>query len=427
MSPGVDVAVIGAGPAGAAAAVLLARAGIEVRVFDRAVFPRDKCCGDGLTALALRELEALGFDPGALASFQAVSRVTVRSPRGRRIRYSLPEGNGIHAAVARRQDFDAALVGLARSAGATVCEGVALRDAVAGDDGVTLGFGADHEPLTARMVIAADGMWSPTRKALGLAANGYRGEWHAFRQYFCGVSEQASEELFVWFEPDLLPGYGWSFPLGDGRANVGFGIQRERHQVGDMARMWKALPARGHVREVLGCHAEPEAAHRAWPIPARIARLPLIGGRTMFAGDAAGACDPMTGEGIGQALLSGRLAAETLIAHFRRGFADPAEALAAYERSMRRELVADDRMARALIPLLARPRVAHAALCVTAATPWTRRNFVRWMFEDYPRAIAATPRRWQRGALTPAGAFADTARAFADTAGSAPPTTIGTP
>ena len=77
----------------------------------------------------------------------------------------------------------------------------------------------------ARYAIAADGMWSPTRKALGLGVDGYRGEWHAFRQYFTDVGPRAARQLFVWFDPDLLPGYAWSFPLPDGGANVGFGIQ----------------------------------------------------------------------------------------------------------------------------------------------------------------------------------------------------------
>ena len=71
-------------------------------------------------------------------------------------------------------------------------------------------------------------MWSPLRKLLGLATPGYLGEWHAFRQYFHQTTGPASRRLWVWFEPDLLPGYAWSFPLPDGRANVGFGVLRGR-------------------------------------------------------------------------------------------------------------------------------------------------------------------------------------------------------
>ncbi|MEM9519048.1 MAG: NAD(P)/FAD-dependent oxidoreductase [Actinomycetota bacterium] len=395
-----DIAIIGAGPAGATAAALLARDGRDAHVFDKSTFPRDKCCGDGLTTLALRELDAIGFDPSTVASWQQVDDVVIRSPRGRERRYSLPEGAGYHAAVARREDFDAALVDLARSDGAKINEGMALTGVEPDDDGVTLCFG--DSSFRARHLIAADGMWSPVRKHLGLSVDGYRGEWHAFRQYFSNVSPRAASELMVWFDEDLLPGYAWSFPLDDERANVGFGIQRgsQRYSIGDMKQLWPDLLARPHIREFLGADAEPESPHKAWPIPARVGRVPLVGPHTMFVGDAAAVTDPMTGEGIGQAILTGRLAAEALLAG--------GDALAHYEHETRRELVADDRMARVLVPLLANPTIAGAALKATGATAWTRRNFARWMFEDYPRAMVATPRRWHRGMFTGPGAYADT-------------------
>ncbi len=393
-----DIAIIGAGPAGSAAATLLARAGRGVTLFDRASFPREKCCGDGLTALALRELEALGLSPDTVDSWQPVDDVVVRGPSGRETRYPLPGGPGIHAAVARRVDLDNSLVALARSAGADVRESTPLRDAKAAGEGVELTVGAD-ERLTARQVIAADGMWSPTRKALGLTVEGYRGEWHAYRQYYRNVSPRASRELVIWFEKDLLPGYAWSFPLADGRANIGFGIQRGgTHAVGDMNALWADLLERPHIKEILGADAEPEDRHLAWPIPARVGRVPLVGPSTLFVGDAAAVTDPMTGEGIGQALLTGRLAAEAVLGTEDAGLF--------YEREVRRELVADDRMARALIPLLGKPLIARGAIRLTGATGWTRRNFARWMFEDYPRAMIATPRRWHRGMFTGSGAFA---------------------
>ena len=396
----VQTVVIGAGPAGSTAAALLARGGHEVLFVDKATFPRDKCCGDGLTALALRELERLGLDPGAVESWIVVDQVTIRSPSGKERHYPLPAGPGYHAAVARRADLDAALVDLARDAGAPLEEGAGLLTATARGDGVELELERVGR-VRARNVIGADGMWSPLRKALGLAVPDYRGEWHAFRQYYANVSERANRELIVWFEPDLLPGYAWSFPLPNRRANIGFGIQRGgRQSVGNMKQLWTELLARPHVRDALGPDATPEDPHKAWPIPARIGRVPLTGPHTMFVGDAAAVTDPMTGEGIGQALLTGRLAAEALLWR-----SDPVDH---YERAARAELVADDRMARLLIPMLARPWIARGALKLTAATPWTRRNFARWMFEDYPRAIVATPRRWHRRMFTGPGAYAPT-------------------
>ncbi|RMH74751.1 MAG: geranylgeranyl reductase family protein [Actinomyces sp.] len=400
-----DVLVVGAGPAGTAAAIHLTRAGIDTLVVDRAHFPRDKTCGDGLTTLALRELEDLGLDPATVASWTPVREAVLVAPSGREHRLPLPDGPGLYAAVARRHHLDHALVELARRRGAPVVEGRALTAVAVDDAGVTVTF-ADGGHARCSRLVAADGMWSPVRRALVPdAADGYRGEWHAFRQYLTGVDPRAARELVVWFEPDVIPGYAWSFPVGDSTANVGFGLRRRGRLAGaEMAALWRDLLARPRLRAVLGPDATPEGPHRAWPIPARIGRLPLTaaGGRVLFVGDAAGAADPLTGEGIGQALVTGRLAAAALAG----APTDPGAAGRAYRHATRRHLLADDRMARALGPLLARRRIAEAALRLVGATAWTRRNTARWMFEDYPRALVATPRRWHRGMFTGPGAYA---------------------
>src|SRR3954464_12450427 len=110
-----DVSVVGGGPAGSAAAISLARAGRDVVLVDKARFPRDKCCGDGLTAGALRRLEALGLRPEAGASWERVADVSVGSPSGRTVDFPMPRGQGLFAAVARRVDLDAALLDVARA------------------------------------------------------------------------------------------------------------------------------------------------------------------------------------------------------------------------------------------------------------------------------------------------------------------------
>ena len=157
---------------------------------------------------------------------------------------------------------------------------------------------------------------------------------------------RAAQRLWVWFEPDLLPGYAWSFPLPGGRANVGFGIPRDGvRRVQDMKALWPELLARPHVAEAIGPEAVAAAPHKAWPIPARVDRTVLARGRTLFVGDAARACDPLTGEGIGQALLTGTLAARAIVA---AGALRPEVARAGYERLVRREWVPDHRMAAAL-------------------------------------------------------------------------------
>ncbi|MEA2715842.1 MAG: hypothetical protein QOI99_159, partial [Actinomycetota bacterium] len=125
----VDVAVVGGGPAGAAAAIVLARAGRDVVLVDKATFPRDKCCGDGLTAAALRELEWLGLRPESVPDWQVVDQAWVRGPTGRTVRFPLPEGRGQYAACAPRAQLDAALLDVARAAGVKVHDGHALTGA----------------------------------------------------------------------------------------------------------------------------------------------------------------------------------------------------------------------------------------------------------------------------------------------------------
>src|ERR1700727_3681678 len=110
---GADLVVVGCGPAGAAAAISAARAGLKVIVVDRATFPRDKCCGDGLTTGALRRLEHLGLDPSTLRSWQPVRQARVRASSGREATFALPSDGTTWAATAKRLELDAALVELA--------------------------------------------------------------------------------------------------------------------------------------------------------------------------------------------------------------------------------------------------------------------------------------------------------------------------
>ena len=402
-----DVAVVGAGPAGAAAAIVLARANRQVVLIDKATFPRDKCCGDGLTAAALRRLEALGLDPASVASWESDDEVVVVTPNGRKLRLPLPSNSGQFVAAARRADLDLALVELAAAAGVEVIQGHAVVEAAgaAGGQAVALGLD-DGRQVRSHFAIAADGMWSPVRKALGLGQPGYLGDWQAGRQYYTGVGPQA-RSLWVWFEPDMVPGYAWSFPLPGGAANVGYGVVRRPGQPSGPSELKGQridLLARPHIAEVLGPDATPDGPWRAWPIPAGIGANPLsgLGGRVLFAGDAARACDPMTGEGIAQALETAELAARAMIS---AGPKRPGAAAARYQRQVRWGMAVDDRLAQVLSRVLSHRRGSIGAMRLVESTTWSRRVFARWMFEDYPRAILVTPHRWHRQLFQRPGAF----------------------
>jgi len=169
----------------------------------------------------------------------------------------------------------------------------------------------------------------------------------------------------------------------------------------EMGDLWRDLLQRPHIAEIIGEQAVGEDNHKAWPIPARVGELPLTAHRTFFVGDAAAACDPMTGEGIGQALQTGIAAAEAVI-----GAATPAGAAASYERAVETELAVDMRFAATLGNVLTNQTGAEWALKTAGMTNWTSRNFARWLFEDYPRAVLGTPGRWRRDLFSQPGAYA---------------------
>jgi len=405
--PPSDVAIVGAGPAGSAAAIVLRRLGRQVVLVDKASFPRDKCCGDGLTTAALRRLQDLGLDPAAVKSWAPVEGAEVVATDGYRLDLPLP-GGGQFAASARRADLDSELVALARRAGAHVVEGCAVTTVAEayGGEGISVGLD-DGSRIAARYVIACDGAWSSVRRALGLTEPGYLGDWQAGRQYFDRVGPEA-RQLWVWFESDMVPGYAWSFPLADGTANVGYGVIRgPGERLGDLKGQRIDFLARPHIAAVLGSQARAVSAWKAWPIPARIGSAPVsgLGGRVLFAGDAARACDPMTGEGIAQAFETAELAARAITS---AGPHRPAAAAARYERQIRWGLAVDDHLSRSLSRVLARPGGSAQSLRLAGVSSWCRRGFARWMFEDFPRAVPATPHRWRRGLFTGPGAYPTT-------------------
>ncbi len=343
----------------------------------------------------------LGVDVSSLPSYAPVRTAVLVAPNGREVELPLRH-DGSLAAVVTRRELDAMLVARTRDAGVTVCEQAALTELACEGDAVDVRL-ANGRCVRARWVVAADGHYSTVRRLLD-PSRADLGTWHAFRQYFRGVED---DRLWVFFERDLLPGYAWVFPIGGGRANVGFGVLRNvggrtRAPVTgkQLAAQWRDVVARPAVRRVLGPAAEPEEAVRAWPIPARWDESRLAGpGPVLFAGDAAAVVDPLTGEGIAQALETGSLAADAIA-----GATTHADGAARYRSAVRDALRADLRLAAALQALLRTPTGARASIGAAALTPSTRRNFARWMFEDYPRAVVFTPRRW-RTARTPSAEF----------------------
>lgn len=368
----VPTVVVGAGPAGSSAAFHLARAGHPVLLVDRARFPRDKACGDGLTAPAVRELAAFGLDPGSMSTWKEISGTSFVSPGGREVRLDTASHGGPWFAVAARAELDATLVARAREAGAEVLEGARLVEAAATPEGLRLHLD-DGLEVWADTAVGADGAWSPLRRALEGPTEPRIAKWHSSRAYVEGVDGPAAERAYVWFDADLLPGYAWSFPLGDGRVNLGVGALRETGGGGGwIVRRTEQLLDSPPARLALGAGARPSGRALVWPIPTEMRRYRLTGanGRVLYAGDAADATDPMTGEGIAEAILTGRLAAEAVAA------GDPG----GYARSAWKAL-GHRHYRRARCSWLLRSRaLAGAGLAVADTGGWTRRLFTGWVF-----------------------------------------------
>ena len=336
--------VVGAGPAGAAAALEARRLrpGARVLLVDKAAFPRDKACGDGLGPHAVDELAALGA-AGVLEGYPPIRGLRLRSPRGMEVAGDPARPNY----VVPRAVLDARLVAAAQAAGAELHRSSVRR--LEQRDGLVV---VDGE-LTARVVVGADGANSTVRRQLGGPPNPDRALAIAVRGY-APAPPGRPEQLIAWVA-EGWPAYVWSFPTGTGVANVGYGLLRSRFR-GGRAELHRRL------RDLLP-DAEPDPASlRAHHLPFSSFRPPPGRGRVLLAGDAASLVNPLSGEGIYYALASGRLAA-------RAALLAPERPAAAYRRLLARALGRHLRHAAVLARAIRSPLLAEAGLGAAAASP----------------------------------------------------------
>jgi geranylgeranyl reductase family protein len=279
-----DVVVVGAGPAGAAAALAARRGGASVLLLDRSDFPRDKVCGDGIAAHTLGVLAGLGVRD-AVAGYAPVARLRLIGPGGDAVERELPRV----AYTVPRAVFDARLVDAAVAAGAELRRHTvrAVRDI---GDRVVL-----DDTIEARVVVGADGAGSVVRRALGHPVNPPGHLAFAIRGY--AASPETVQHIVT--TRDRWPAYAWVFPIGDGRANVGYG---EVLRGAALSRPYLLGRLRDLVPDV-----EPTGL-RAHHLPLSTHRPPPSHGRILLAGDALSLINPFTGEGIFYAVLSGALA-----------------------------------------------------------------------------------------------------------------------
>jgi menaquinone-9 beta-reductase len=392
-----DVLVVGAGPAGSAAAAWLARSGLDVVLVDAAVFPRDKTCGDGLTPRAIAELTRLGLEDWVrthtvnhgLRAHGFGQTLELRWPGG-----SLPDWG---SAVARTE-LDDHLRTTAIKAGVTAVDGLRAVDVRRGSGGAVAAvvFG-DGSQIACRRLVVADGVRSPLGKVLGR-------EWHrdtvygvAGRSY---VTSERSDDPWISSHLELrdeagtvLSGYGWVFPLGTGEVNLGAGTlataKRPARQGsgGSAIKQLMRLYAES-IRAEFGLSGELRAQASAL-LPMGGAVSGVAGPNWALIGDAAGCVNPLNGEGIDYGLETGRLVAELIDAGGDLATAWPALLREHYGEAFS--------IARRLAGIVTVPRLLAAAGPVGMRSDRLMTLALRWMgnlVTDEDRDRAARVWRW---------------------------------
>ena len=353
-----DCAVVGAGPVGSASALYLARAGRTVALLDRAAFPRRKACGEGILPAGVAVLRELGVLDEAAALGRAFKGVSYTTREGREARCRFPKGG--EGLAVPREDLDHLLLRRAASKrGVRVFENKSALDVERTGEGVRVRL-ADGE-VRARRLIAADGAASPALKALGVARHGPVRARYGLAARLRGVGVGDFVEVFLFGGGEL-----YLTPLpGEGRASAALLLEHDTLALGFPGRensFWRLARSHPALRSRLE-RAELEApVIGLGPLAPEAARCE--DGPWLAAGDAAGAVDPLVGDGIGLALRGGRLAAEATDAALR-GVPQAGD----YTRRRHRMLRPKRRLAGFALAMSRRPALARVAIAALRAFP----------------------------------------------------------
>ena len=372
-----DVVVVGAGPAGSACGYWLAEAGWDVVVVEKKQFPREKTCGDGLTPRGVRQLADMGLEGALAGSHRYTGLRAVGFGRTMEMRWPQHPNFPDYGYIITRHDLDGLVAARAEAAGATVLQGTEVvaplvDDSVAPTQPLPTLSGVSVKDKTGgsraikgRYVVVADGsnsrmgrMLGTTRRRdlpLGMALRGYyRSDRHddQFIESHLDIRDA---------EGNVVPGYGWIFPMGDGRVNVGVGLLSTDQR-------WKGINTT-HLMDAFVGYApaswglSPETScgpPTGGKLPMGLSVGPWAGGNVLIAGDACGVINPFNGEGIAYGYETGRLAASAL-GHALTG--EGTEALLDYERELNVAYGPYYKVARAFVHLISHPEAMR--LCVS--------------------------------------------------------------
>jgi menaquinone-9 beta-reductase len=373
-----DVVVVGGGPAGSACGYWLADAGWDVVVVEKKQFPREKTCGDGLTPRGVRQLADMGLEDALAGSHRYTGLRAFGFGRSIEMRWPQHPNFPDYGYTITRHDLDGLVAARAEAAGATLLQGTEVVGPVVDDSvtptqplptlsGVTVkekGTGSSRV-IKGRYVVVADGSNSRIGRLLGTTRRRELPLGMALRGYY---RSDRHDDQFIESHLDIrdaegnsVPGYGWIFPMGDGRVNVGVGLLSSEQR-------WKGLNTT-HLMDAFVGYApvswglSPETScgpPTGGKLPMGLSVGPRAGGNVLIAGDASGAINPFNGEGIAYAYETGRLAASAL-GHALTG--EGTEALLDYERELNAAYGPYYKVARAFVHMISHPEAMR--LCVS--------------------------------------------------------------
>ena len=378
-----DVLVIGAGPSWSSCAYWLAKAGHDVILVERKAFPREKTCGDGLTPRSVRQLQDMGLAQELAACHRYEGLRSHGFGRSLELPWPAVPGLPRYGYVVTRKDLDAMVADHAAKAGAALwghteaAEAIMEGESLRGAHLVAKGEDGHSGRVTARYVVVADGANSRFGWSIGNQRNRAYPQGMALRGYW---TSPRHDEPWIdsWLDlrdqaGNAMPGYGWIFPLGDGRVNVGVGLLTTSAK-------WKGANTTQMLEAFCGF------VPKSWGLspetclgPATGGRLPMglsVGPRSgpthLVVGDASGMINPFNGEGIAYGYETGRLAAVVLGQALTSN--DPGE-LREYEQRLQAEYGLYYRVARAFVRAISRPTVMRAC----TLTGMQSRSLMEWL------------------------------------------------
>jgi hypothetical protein len=319
-----DIVIIGAGPAGCSTSLFLAKNKIPHTIIDKAIFPRDKVCGDALSGKVVYVMKQL--NPEMIYDYNKNSNqflpswgVKFVAPNGKSI--DIPFKSDVsketHAPgfISKRMDFDASLFNKLDKNYANVLDGTELINVIKTDDGITIQLKnstSSFEIKNIKMLIGAEGDRSLVAKKLSNIKKDNDHYCAGIRAYYEGVTELHDQNFIeLHFLEELLPGYFWIFPLPNGQANVGAGMLSSSVSAKKVNLKQDMLRAIANNPKIKHRFANAKLVNniQGWGLPLGSKKRVISGNNFLLTGDAASLIDPFTGEGIGNAMYSGMLAA----------------------------------------------------------------------------------------------------------------------